>query len=265
MADEMNYLSVFQVAGAQLDSRVHEFIIAYLLLDGGSAACGGRRGCLAAVKGVLAKVEELGLSNAFFGDPGFPQLVLSLDEERNFVVFEKEILADFSRDASLAEFLMSVDRKVRAHTKKVRAPYFAALRQGLGYYTSEEEADTLTVEFAALLGWDPVIYTKIFLSEYEFLWRSGQSRNSEVSLSPKECQRLALADWQDSTGVPALVPLGVFWDVHHNPCYRAWNTHQEIIAHDYQAFAQRQEAFPLLSDAAFQALVREFPFLAWSP
>lgn len=105
-----------------------------------------------------------------------------------------------------------------------------AINQNLGQYTVEQEADELAVEWLAKLGLavNSAIETQIKLSEKYF-----NTSNAAGWVTGTECRKAFANGWIDSAGQPMMVPVADWADIHHSPCFRAFNMDREIKAHKY--------------------------------
>ena len=97
-------------------------------------------------------------------------------------------------------------------------------RERIGLYSTEQEADELSLEFLAMIGLDPRLAIKLDVD----LTRLRGDREITSGLS---CSGLQAAGWMVA-GKPFIVPIGTM-EVHHQSCSRAFNIEREIIAHGY--------------------------------
>ena len=117
---------------------------------------------------------------------------------------------------------------------------------GLGYYTQEQEADDLGLEFIIKIGIDPEYFIEGF---FEMMKKSSLEHSQA-----KYCRELYNNKWVDpSTGKPAFVEMGPKSYEHHTLCFRIRNLDRELQAHDWNT-KQGQLPFPLLSPEAWLAL-----------
>ncbi len=106
-----------------------------------------------------------------------------------------------------------------------------AATEKLGYYTYEQEADELALEWLALVGIAPqVLIEKLFaLLEY-----NAQSiTDSDLEYGYVRCRALFEKNWKNSEGSEVFVPIGDFSNPHHSLCYRAFNASRELTAHRF--------------------------------
>jgi len=104
---------------------------------------------------------------------------------------------------------------------------------GLGHYTSEQEADELAIEWLTKFGIDPrqgmQAALKLLKLEAEF----PPLTSSVGAYTYEQCSRAVAANFRAADGSELRVPVGDYSDPHHSSCYRAFNMHREISAHDY--------------------------------
>ncbi len=113
-----------------------------------------------------------------------------------------------------------------------RAILTRAVKEKLGYYTYEQEADELALEWLALIGITPhVLIEKLFtLLEYN----SENITDSDFEYGYARCRALFEKEWKNSDGSDAFVPIGDFSNPHHSLCYRAFNASRELATHRYE-------------------------------
>jgi hypothetical protein len=96
----------------------------------------------------------------------------------------------------------------------------------LGYYTYEQEADELALEFLSELG----IPTQIGSEAMLRLLKQSQP-NGPLELDYAQCTALKEKNWVDPNSKSIYVPIGNLADPHHSLCYRAYNLDRERKTH----------------------------------
>ncbi len=138
---------------------------------------------------------------------------------------------------SLVDTLASaVSSLVRAE-KELLSPLHEAHKRRLGWYTPEQEADDLAVEWMAQIGIKPqaVIDSEFALSKFiDSMYAEAGIERYPTELSTAECMQLYKNKWRDANGKYVFVAVGDYTDNHHSSCYRAWNADREIVAHKIQ-------------------------------
>ena len=99
----------------------------------------------------------------------------------------------------------------------------------LGYYTYEQEADELALEFLSELG----IPTDIG-SEAMMRMLKATKRVDASELDYESCAALKKQKWQTPEQKSAYVPIGNLADPHHSLCFRAYNIDRERETHCFK-------------------------------
>lgn len=105
-----------------------------------------------------------------------------------------------------------------------------AMDMNLAHYTVEQEADELALEWMSKVGVDASygIEAQLVLS--------GMAGSSKASipgwLDSTGCKAAYEKGWKDAQG-DALMIAVADWEIHHSPCFRAFNMDREIKAHKY--------------------------------
>ncbi|HET9237511.1 MAG TPA: hypothetical protein VFO10_09690 [Oligoflexus sp.] len=106
---------------------------------------------------------------------------------------------------------------------------------GLGQYTSEQEADELTIEWLAKFGIDPnhgiTAALKLLKLESEF----PPLTSSIGAYTYDQCVRAYESKFRGADGREQRVPVGDYSDPHHSSCFRAFNMNREIDTHQYMS------------------------------
>ncbi len=120
----------------------------------------------------------------------------------------------------------------------------------LGYYTAEQEADEISLEWLSDLGIDPHHAVETYLAFTKYTSSIG-SGSPFRDLEWDTCSYLYDNKWVDTNGKPRFVALGNLLDDHHGSCYRAFNTSREIDGHEYKLKTTKPS---LLTDGKWTAL-----------
>lgn len=101
--------------------------------------------------------------------------------------------------------------------------------KGLGFYTTEQEADEIAIELLAKIGVPGgVLIDKLLVVQKMF---DAFSAPGEVKWA--ECSALRERGFKDEAGKSVNVAIGDLADPHHSNCFRAQNVAREIQAHKY--------------------------------
>ncbi len=120
---------------------------------------------------------------------------------------------------------VSVDQEIRQVLSE-------AYKNGLGQYTTEQEADDFSVELLQgnRVGGAAAVNAYLNLM-------SETPRFGGLDLSRERCQEIFANNWVDPKGEfqVNLMPIGNYSENHHGACYRVYNADREIRAHGYSA------------------------------
>jgi hypothetical protein len=116
------------------------------------------------------------------------------------------------------------------------------IKNRIGWYTPEQQADEFMTEIVIKNGIDPWLMVERYVNKHEErrLLAAQQYRAANVSndLMALDCRKLADAKFRDGAGnlIPMGQTLGSDWgDIHHSGCYRAYNIVRELaVLHDYK-------------------------------
>jgi hypothetical protein len=101
---------------------------------------------------------------------------------------------------------------------------------GLGFYTTEQEADEIALELMSKIGVPPGVAVDKVLNMLKTFGGDG--------IGWTECSMLRDHGWKDTNGADVSVPVGDPSNAHHNLCFRAFNMTREINAHRYEPVAR---------------------------
>lgn len=115
--------------------------------------------------------------------------------------------------------------------------------QRLGFYTTEQEADELSLELLARIGVPPSVGpdSQLMLQKIvEDLTRDGWGGQKDSGdLKWEQCTALRDRGWKDDAGRLVSVPVGDVSDSHHSFCFRVFNMVLELGAHRYPLASER--------------------------
>lgn len=159
-------------------------------------------------------------------------------------------------------FLVFSKAAAKAEEINIKPLLLQAVKERLGHYTYEEEADSLGLELASIAGFDPRILIDYRLGRLQAtgpFWK-----DEDIEFGYETCVRLYGQKWRDDAGKPVFVPIGDFSEIHHSQCFRAFNLDREIQAHGYPA-PDKPPAYPAIpfseARASAKALLRANPEL----
>ena len=104
----------------------------------------------------------------------------------------------------------------------------------IGQYTTEQEADDLSVEWLVDIGFDPYFAVE----SHKALGAGSAPRLGGFVMGMDDCEALYNANWFNDQEKYQFVPVGDYAEVHHSQCYRMFNLTREIEAHGWRATTQ---------------------------
>ena len=137
-----------------------------------------------------------------------------------------------------------LDGLINERNRKGDTAVDEANRERLGYYTTEQEADEFALEMMIRVGLDPESYINAML-ELAKMRDDSSALAVYGEYSWAECARAM--ESADSSSVP----IGDYRDIHHSPCFRAYNLKKELLAHKEKYDAIRLQGKVPSSDYRF--------------
>jgi hypothetical protein len=251
-----------ETAQASIDTNLAPFTQTYEGLGGVLSASikqsylAFEKKTIACLKGIVAKktaIEPALILGSTIAVPFFPGVEFKTTD-LTLDVFMKKEAAPFLKDVTYAyseenyqkfrdmkpEFEPTVNELIRLENVLISAND-RAQKDLLGFYTSEQEADDLGLEWFTALGFDPASGGSLAL----------QLMN--VTDDKASCERLRAQGWKDAAGKSVVLPWGPLDDIHPQGCFRARNMDMEARAHGYQKLASSPAATLIPKWAALQA------------
>jgi hypothetical protein len=120
---------------------------------------------------------------------------------------------------------------LRANAGKIKETLQKAYDAKLGLYTTEQEADDLSLEMIANIG----LGAKSALDIY-IIFLSPEEENGAFDIGLQRCEKMRANQWIDPEGRfnNKILPISDYTDPHHGACYRVFNLSREIEAHKYE-------------------------------
>ena len=149
-----------------------------------------------------------------------------------------KLLASFEPKGALSQVIKKGTDQYLRELAKLKSVLDSAAKKRLGYYTVEQEADELSVEWMSDVGMQPehavemaLVLTKL---KSQSLAASG-THTYPNTISSERCIELSKNDWKDENGNYVFVPIADYVDTHHSGCFRAFNIAREVEAHKLAA------------------------------
>jgi hypothetical protein len=105
----------------------------------------------------------------------------------------------------------------------------------IGLYTTEQEADDISMELATRVGLTKDDVFTSYLDLMKFIEKAAPAADAAKvngPLSAKDCEALLTKGFKDGDR-DVYIPLGSLEDPHHSTCYRIFNLYRESEAHQY--------------------------------
>lgn len=118
--------------------------------------------------------------------------------------------------------------------KAARSTLSEAAQIRLGYYTTEQEADEIALEWLSMLGFRADAGVEMFLA----LAGNSEDQLEGHALGGRSCKTLHANNWRDQYGRTVFVPVGDYDEIHHSSCFRAYNADREILSHKYPSYTR---------------------------
>ncbi|MBP9707018.1 MAG: M48 family metalloprotease [Oligoflexales bacterium] len=157
---------------------------------------------------------------------------------------------DFSKYISLKDWFLDANIKIVDTIKYKPLVLQRMANVGLGYYTTEEEADEIGLELIARSGLKHKQAVSPWLHFLQLdVFYSG-SAESEVAAKVEECVKMFNSQWNSRK-----VLLDYLNNEHHSHCYRLYNTDREWKAHDFAKFDSVEDRFVFKEHSDWKDLV----------
>jgi Zn-dependent protease with chaperone function len=110
--------------------------------------------------------------------------------------------------------------------------------QRLGFYTTEQEADEISLEVLAKIGVPPTLGPDSQLQLHKIVDDMGGA-GDDGTIKWEQCSVLRDRGFKDENGAIVSVPVGNLSDPHHSFCFRVFNMTRELTAHAYKIADKR--------------------------
>lgn len=160
--------------------------------------------------------------------------------------YKQEFSRDLSKDGTLWQLLSQASDKAKIVAQTLDKKYADALgtahQKGIGWYTAEQEADDIATDLTTRLGLPPDTMVQMTIRLGELTKQPGT----------EECKARA------KKGFPDFVSPGRFLDEHHDFCFRAYNSSQELKRHRIDGSRSRpmSPVIPILAPTEWVSLVK---------
>ncbi|MES2743794.1 MAG: hypothetical protein V4655_00145 [Bdellovibrionota bacterium] len=135
---------------------------------------------------------------------------------------------------SLSSSIQSMSALLFAQENEKNALFQQAIDQRVGYYTTEEEADNIALQWMSDLGISAHYAVDYWFRFFESV--SSKQQASPYNFGLGQCRIAQENGWLEGT-----VPVGNYTDPHHSTCFRIFNLVQEIRVNDYKEWKEEEE------------------------
>jgi hypothetical protein len=155
--------------------------------------------------------------------------------------------------SNLYKFMREVDAGHRARDKK-EAEFLRRVKEnGVGFYTTEQEADDVALDLSTKIGITPEQVLEGWLDFMRAIDKVGGSSGINAS----QCEAMLKSGFAevDANGrsVASFVSIGDLHGNHHATCYRLYNLWREAKTHKYATVSAPSELTPAWSELKAQA------------
>ena len=186
------------------------------------------------------KFEELAIAEQYWQDirdylrkPRWPRWLLANRVQKNRILGEFAVISDALKETKFDGNELSVWDLFKTANKKLLEQYHLAKDNlleansaKLGFYTIEQEADELSVEWLHQAGLDASAAIDSTLVNARLLSKLDTVAGEKVT--DEGCRDLMKAGWLDANGLKIEMGLGDYYSPYHGFCFRAYNLSQEI-------------------------------------
>ena len=155
-------------------------------------------------------------------------------DEPSFGSVSKEVAqrifwnADIQRKKNLNDLALEMNDRTIKKDSQQNSVLAEALSNRLGYFTTEEEADNLALDWTIQFGIG-ITQTFTYWINYAYSMR-GKEQDAPFSFGYNRCSHFFRAFADKIYEEAPLVPVGSYADPHHSLCYRAFHTAKRLEA-----------------------------------
>ena len=199
---------------------------------------------------------KIGSGNPLVDSENIPLFGSFINKDRKSVSIASACQSYFFRVARqqyipLDQLLTGCGMQIEKNRKEADALVNKVVLKGIGWYTTEQEADEIAAEFIASVGIDP---TKATAGLWD-LFKYVTSRNVKpTGVDYPTCLKLASNNFGFGTGSVRTVSLGDWSEIHHDLCYRIYNSSRDLFAHNYKFDVSKRPQFKLAWDSEVKLL-----------
>jgi len=194
--------------------------------------------CLADIEAADAIKQEIDIESAIKTPKWAPFLrnnLISRDGKTEMTKYTMTVFGVIGSNVAVPKSFTKADIlnlavTLRANVGKINDTLQQAYDTRLGLYTTEQEADELSLEILANMG----LGGKSAVDTY-MIFLNPDEEVGGFDIGLQRCEKMRANQWIDPEGRfnLKLLPIGDYTDPHHGACYRIFNLSREIEAHKY--------------------------------
>lgn len=166
--------------------------------------------------------------------------------------YMKKYFSALDEQESLVNWLEVADAAIVAEIPRLRDPFERGASLGLGFYSSEEEADEVGLELAARSGISGKQAANLWI-EFMESQTAGGFQPGIREASYEQCHLMRDNGWENANSHLLIDSLA---NIHHGKCYRLFNTEREWKAHNMSRFAPSSNGIVFNEQSWNQALLQ---------
>ena len=190
--------------------------------------------------------ENIFFMSAFLGDPKITSEGVGLACFEAFRATGQDLIP-------LRQQLTNCGAALEKNRKSVDYQINQLALKGIGWYTTEQEADEIGAELISSVGIDAKEMSNSLFDLFKYVNSRGSKTAKGVDY--ETCQKIAANNFGIGTGSVRSVSIGDWTDVHHDLCYRIFNSTRDSISHNYAANSSKLPKF----DISWSELVSKLP------
>jgi Zn-dependent protease with chaperone function len=192
--------------------------------------------------------EKIDLMGSFLGDRTSSPFgeSISLTCWLTYREANQEVLA-------LDQLIASCGSKLELNRKNTDHKIHELALKGIGWYTTEQEADEIGAELVASVGIEPSAMPSSLFDLFKYVHERGSKMMKGVDYNT--CKKLAANNFGIGTGSIRSVAIGDWVDTHHDMCYRIYNISRDSLSHKYNVNTNKRPKF----DTSWSELVTKLP------
>ncbi len=151
----------------------------------------------------------------------------------------------------LRQLLFMCSSEINQSRRAADAMVGSLVLRGIGWYTTEQEADEIAAEAISSVGIDAQKASSHLWALFKYIY---EKKAKVTGVDYLTCQNLARNNFGIGTGNVRTVALGDWADNHHDLCYRIYNMTRDLLVHNYKTDVSKRPQFSMSWDNALRLL-----------